>query len=234
MSSDDRLDERIRAAASDYREPPETPREAMWERIQAARAGRELREAAARRRRGRWMRRGIGIAAVLVAGIAIGRLSSPAGSRAPQVATTASGSGAGGAAAGRAPASAAGTTGSRALVAYRVAAAEHLGRVEAFLTLFRREAATGRVDGDFRAPARSLLSDTRLLQASPAADDPALRAVLGDVELVLAQIAQYTEEPSRRQDLRFIDQGMEQRGVLLELRTMVTTARPSGLAQGAL
>ena len=219
MSGDDRLDERIRAAASDYREPPETPREAMWERIQAARAGRELREAAARRRRGRWMRWGIGIAAVLVAGIAIGRLSAPGGSPARRVAPTAS---------------AAGTTGSRALVAYRVAAAEHLGRVEAFLTLFRREAEAGRVDGDLHVPARNLLSDTRLFQASPAADDPALREVLGDVELVLAQIAQYTEEPSRRQDLRFIDEGMEQRGVLLELRTVVTAARPNGLAQGAL
>lgn len=53
MSTDDRFDEHIRAAASDYREPPETPREAMWERIQAARSGRELREAAARKRRGR-------------------------------------------------------------------------------------------------------------------------------------------------------------------------------------
>ncbi len=227
MSGEDQLDERIRAAASDYREPPETPREAMWERIQAARAGRELRDAAARRRRGRWMRWGIGIAAVLVAGIAVGRLSAPSGSPAPQVATTPAGSSPTGVAA-------TGPAGAGQLTAYRLAAAEHLGRVEAFLTLFRREAEAGRVDQDLRAPARSLLSETRLFQASPAADDPALREVLGDVELVLAQISRYTEQPSRRQDLRFIDEGMEQRGVLLELHTVVTAASPAGLAQGAL
>ena len=36
--SDDRLDERIEEAAQGYNPPPETPREAMWSRISAARA----------------------------------------------------------------------------------------------------------------------------------------------------------------------------------------------------
>jgi hypothetical protein len=52
------------------------------------------------------------------------------------------------------------------------------------------------------------------------------------VELVLAQVAQYSADPSR-EDLRFIDDGIEQRGLLLELRT-VTTTSPVGLQQGAL
>lgn len=226
MSTDDRFDEHIRAAASDYREPPETPREAMWERIQAARSGRELREAAARKRRGRWLRWGVGIAAVLVAGIAIGRwsasdLGTPAATVAARPASGAS-----------SPAAAAPGASPAADAAYRLAAAGHLDRVEVFLTQFRREAVTGRVDPTLRAPARRLLSNTRLLLASPAADDPALRTVLDDVELVLAQIAQYSADPSR-EDLHFIDQGIEQRGLLLELRT-VTTTSPVGLEQGAL
>jgi len=52
------------------------------------------------------------------------------------------------------------------------------------------------------------------------------------VELVLVQVAQYSADPSR-EDLRFIDDGIEQRGLLLELRT-VTTTSPVGLQQGAL
>jgi hypothetical protein len=225
VSDEDRLDEQIRAAASDYREPPETPREAMWERIQAARAGRELREAAARRRRRRWLTWGIGIAAVLVAGVAIGRWS------APDVSTPAATVAAGPASGPAAPTSGA-VISPASDAAYRLAAAAHLDRVEVFLTQFRREAETGRVDPTLRAPARRLLSNTRLLLASPAADDPALRTVLGDVELVLVQVAQYSADPSR-EDLRFIDDGIEQRGLLLELRT-VTTTSPVGLQQGAL
>ena len=36
---DDRIDDLIRDEARDYNEPPATPRDAMWERIQAARSG---------------------------------------------------------------------------------------------------------------------------------------------------------------------------------------------------
>ncbi len=223
------LDERIRAAAGDYHRPPETPREAMWDRIRSARDSGELVRVRERRAR-RWTVWGAGIAAVLALGIAIGRLSAPgaAGST-------------GGVAAG-APPTAVGTTAgerpgtvasSAADAAYRMAAAGHLYRVEAFLTQFRSEARSGRVDPDLRAPARQLLSNTRLLLASPAANDPSLRTVLDDVELVLAQIAGYSADPSR-ENLRFIDDGIEQRGVLLELRTLVSAESPPGLAQGAL
>jgi hypothetical protein len=224
MMDDDRRNERIRAAAADYHEPPETPREAMWERICAAREGSDLRVARLRRPGRGWLGWGVGIAAVLAMGIAIGRMSAPgAGPRAAAVASGATD-------APHAPGLAARPSTD---AAYRVAAAGHLDRVEAYLIQFRREARTGSVDAGLRAPARQLLSNTRLLLASPAADDPALRTVLDDVELVLAQIARYAAEPSG-EDLRFIDDGIDQRGLLLELRTVVTTASPAGLAQGAI
>ena len=35
---DDRLDDLLRDAAREYNDPPETPRDAMWERIVAERA----------------------------------------------------------------------------------------------------------------------------------------------------------------------------------------------------
>jgi len=227
----DRTEERIRAAAADYHEPPDTPREAMWERIRAERAAAGPAEGGARVPRRAWVGWGVGIAAVLAVGIAIGRLSAPAGSPRPDAAAG------GGTALAARPGGAPGGPGTVpegvTAAAYRVAAAGHLDRVDAFLIQFRREARTGRVDEGLRAPARGLLSDTRLLLASPAAADPDLKTVLDDVELVLAQIERYSAEPSR-EDLRFIDQGIEQRGLLLELRTVVTRASPQGLAQGAL
>ena len=42
MTNDERFDEIIRAAASDYNRPPETPRDDMWAAIEAGRASEEL------------------------------------------------------------------------------------------------------------------------------------------------------------------------------------------------
>src|SRR3954451_23145211 len=75
---DDPLEERLRKLAAEYHEPPETPREEMWEKISAARRGQRkvlpLRRASgpAFRRPLRWA---AGIAAVLALGIGVGRLS---------------------------------------------------------------------------------------------------------------------------------------------------------------
>lgn len=111
---DDRIDDLIRDEARDYNEPPATPRDAMWERIVAARSGESLRSggaaeaigsrgvsgdpiaaAAARPRNDRrslmpLFRLGVGIAALLALGIGIGRrMERPsAPGAAPTVATT--------------------------------------------------------------------------------------------------------------------------------------------------
>ena len=109
---DDRIDDLIRDEARDYNEPPATPRDAMWERIQAARSGagigslrsggaaeaigshdvsgNQIAAAAARprndpRRRSLMplFRLGVGIAALLALGIGIGRrMERPAASSA--------------------------------------------------------------------------------------------------------------------------------------------------------
>jgi hypothetical protein len=115
-------------------------------------------------------------------------------------------------------------------VAYRRAADEHLGRVETFLTVFRGEVQAGRVgEADFELPARQLLRRTRLLRSSPAAgDDVMLRALLDDVEFVLLQIASFAQVGDER-ELGFVQQGMDQRSVLLRLRSAV----PSGPARTA-
>ena len=114
-----------------------------------------------------------------------------------------------------------------------MAAAQYLSRTEALLTGFRSEARTGRIDLQFAGQARDLLTTTRLMLDSPAAADPRLKSLLEDLELVLAQIAQ-VPQGSDRADLQLINQGLEQRSVLLRLRT----ANPAGpgpvRAQGAL
>lgn len=200
----DRFEERLRDAARDYHTPPVTPREEMWAAIAARRAEERTRVVRP------WMRWGVGIAAVLLLGIGIGRFTAPGG-RSP----------AGQVAAEVAVAQANGM--------YRHAATQYLSRTEAFLTSFRADARRGQLDTSFTASARELLTATRLILDSPAGQDTRLRALLEDLELVLAQIAQY----DRSEDVQFIDQGLDQRGVLLRLRAEVPAG--SGIvAQGAL
>src|SRR2546425_11539707 len=67
--TEDRFDRLLQDAVQDYHRPPPTPREEMWQRIAAARAARRRRVIVLRP----WLRWGLGIAAVLVLGFAIGR-----------------------------------------------------------------------------------------------------------------------------------------------------------------
>ena len=125
---DDRFDDLLRDAAREYNEPPETPRDAMWERIVAERGERAERADAEEAkvlpfRPVRWVRPfrvAAGIAAVLALGIGLGRLSAPVPSRAPSAPVAVQ------------PAAPRANT-----VAYEVATTEYLGQSEAFLTLFR-------------------------------------------------------------------------------------------------
>jgi hypothetical protein len=186
---EDRLPEPLMGAARGYHAPPAAPREAMWQAIAAGRAQRR-----ARRQRLRW---GLALAAMLVLGIGIGRLVSLGGPFRPAPAATAS---------------------AGAPSAYRVAAGRFLTRTEVLLTDFRGQSRKGRLDAEFLASARDLLTTTRLMLDSPAGDDPRLAALLQDLELVLAQISQLRTAPGGRGDLDLIDQSITQRGVLTRLR----------------
>jgi hypothetical protein len=206
--TDDRFDERLRQVAQDYHRPPATPREELWTRIAAARAARR-RQVLVIRPLLRW---GAGIAAVLALGVAIGRWSATG----PQPSTEVAG------------------TGERtSAFVYQLAAAQYLSRTEALLTGFRAEIHGGAPTALFSVQARDLLCTTRLMLDSPAARDVRLKSLLEDLELVLAQIAQLPSSGGR-EDLQSINQGLDQRSVLLRLRT----ANPAGpgpvRTQGAL
>jgi hypothetical protein len=209
---DDNLDERLREIARGYNEPPDPPREAMWEAIQKGR-----RAAGPARRAPRWQPRWVPVAAaaaaVLATGIGIGRLTSGLDERAP-VATV--------------PAPEAGAA---SATAYRLAATEHLGQSEAFLTLFRSAVAQGTDHRLASATARRLLATSRLLMDSPAADDRRLRLLLEDLELVLAGIAQLSPQ-SPEGDLELVRETIERGDVLPRLRTAVPSG--AGPIQGAL
>ncbi len=118
-------------------------------------------------------------------------------------------------------------------VAYQWVAAEHLGRVETFLTGFQVDARSGRPVSGAGTSAYELLSMTRVFLDSPSTEDVQLRALLEDIELVLAQIAHYGDQaPGVELDL--IDESIEHRSVLFRLRT-VMGAMPTGLTrQGVL
>jgi hypothetical protein len=207
---DDLLPEPLRSAARDFHRPPATPRHEMWTAIAAERARRR-----AKRRVAIPLRWGLALAATLVIGIGIGRLVAPAGP--------------GGSAAPGTPLAAAGPS-----TAYRVAAGQYFARAEVLLTDFRTESRTGRLDPRFLNSARELLTTTRLMLDSPAADDAHLKVLLQDLELVLAQIAQLPDEPRTRSDLQLINQGMTQHSVLTRLRAATPAAGAAALAQGAL
>jgi hypothetical protein len=223
---DDRLDDLLRDSAREYNEPPETPRDLMWERIVAGRKEktedpeetdpsvipfRPLRHL----RPFRPLTWAAGIAAVLALGIGLGRLSvhGPEAVPVPTPIPTAS-------AAPRVSGA-----------AYRLATTEHLSQSEEFLTLFRSSVRRGGNERLASATARQLLATNRLLLDSPAASDARTRVLLQDLELVLAEIAQLSPQP-RSRDLELITEGLEQGGVLSRLRTAV----PAGTSatQGAL
>jgi hypothetical protein len=205
MPDGDQLPERLQAAARAYHAPGDAPREEMWRAIAAGRAQRRV----ARRgmRRLQW---GLALAATLVLGIGIGRLASP-----------------GGPLRGGAPLS----TGSA--TAYRVAAGQYLARTEVLLTDFHAESRKRPLDPQFLAAARDLLTTTRLMLDSPAADDPHLAGLLQDLELVLAQISQLPAGPGTRGEVDLINQSLTHSSVLTRLRAATPAAGAPARTEGA-
>lgn len=201
---EDRFEQELTRMAQDYHRPPETPRDEMWARITAERARR--RDATKVVPLRRWMTWSVAAAAVLVLGIAIGRYTL----RTNQPPTIAARSDS---------------------IAYRLAAAPYFTRTEALLTSFRAESRNGKVDADFAVQAQDLLVTTRLMLNSPAARDPRLASLLQDLETMLVQIAQLPAGNDRN-DVDLINQGLDQRSVMLRLRTIGPT--PGTSHRGAL
>lgn len=104
---------------------------------------------------------------------------------------------------------------------------EYLGETTALLASLERDSHDGPVSARFASDASSLLSTTRLLIDAPTATDPELRALLSDLELVLAQIARL---PARRdnEELEFINEAILARDVVPRLRLAAIDYAPPG------
>ena len=193
---DNNLEQALAEARRSYNVPPErAPLDAMWATIERDTMGGRLR---ARSRapfghRLSW----IGVAAALVAGVGIGRLTYPAADDSAR--QTAS----------EPERRATGESYDRATLRY-------LGQTAALLVSLPVEARPGPADRRFLARAAELLTTTRLLLDSPAAADPKVRELLEDVELVLAQVT-HLEVDRGRVEFDLIAQAVEQRDLLPRL-----------------
>lgn len=228
--TEERFEEFLRETASEYNEPPETPRDQIWAGIEEARQVVPI-ERARRFTSTRWVRWGTGIAAVLAVGIALGRLTAPGQPEDGAPGQVAAGTRAGGDAA---PALTAGDARGerRPSRAMRMATADHLDETATFLTVFRAQSQGEGIDSSTAAWARQLLTATRLRMDSRATDgNPRLQVLLEDLELVLAQIVQLGASgvESDLDETEFIDHSLEQRQLMPRLRA--TLAEQSSLVR---
>ena len=199
--TDDRFDELMRDAAHTYRKPPEPDFEAMWDVV-----ARESFGVANANRRSFRLPRGIGIAATLLLGIGIGRATvsfkGAPKQNTPEIAV----------------AQVARTDSLPEPAPYSAETSQYLGQTAALLIALPSEVRAGRANEQFLGRAGELLTRTRLMLDSPAANDPNMRNLLEDLELVLAQVV-HLENNQNRTELDLISRALEQRDVIPRLRT---------------
>jgi hypothetical protein len=277
--NDDRMDDMLIEGARDYNAPGAVPREEIWARIQAVRTARggasATRQSHPARRLWVWARVGVAAAAILAAGVVLGRRmerpaapvhvaaqpvsSQPMDTAKPRPDTRVAAADADSAAktdslirqlheqtksTGRrvqelaasrpratdVPRSAPEQRGSgqrSSALAYHLVVLQHLAGSEAMITAFRSTARRGEIDAQLATWSRELLSTTRMLEASPAADDPMMKRLLEDLDLVITQIVQYvTRGTNSADELDLIEQSINKRGVITKLRSTLPARTP--------
>lgn len=106
---------------------------------------------------------------------------------------------------------------------YRMAATQTLTQAEALLTAFRASAPQqSAVDmRQLGTWGRQVLGSTRLLIDSPAGQDPQLRALLDDLELVLVQLIQLSGGQLDATDRALVEGALEHSDLLPRIRSAV-------------
>ena len=214
--TDDRFDELMRDAEKTYRVPPKPDFDGMWDAISSQTAGltspQNIVSLSSRPEKRGWLQSSrVRIAAALIVGVGLGRASMLIGRNgAPVVSATPI-------AVASAPATRTDTSMARP---YEVETSQYLGQTAALLVALPAEVKAGRADRQFTSRAADLLTRTRLLMDSPAANDPAMRNLLEDLELVLAQVVRL-QNNGNRIELDLINRALEQRDVIPRLRTAV-------------
>jgi hypothetical protein len=171
--SEKSVDRMVDVVRDAYHVPGETPAEAIWDGVQRGMRVApdegviDLTVERVKRsvRVSRPLAWSVAAAALLVLGVGIGRITSPDTTLTPVA-----------------------NASSDATTSLQFAVAEHFGRTESLFTMVRSDARRGQVDPMTGTWARGLLVDAR------AADEPAMRELLEDLELVLAQVVGLAED----------------------------------------
>jgi hypothetical protein len=232
---DEEFDALMRDAARTYNRPRhDVDADALWRSIERAlpptsaerpalavvRAEHDAPRRQTARRASAWTSAWLRTAAVLLIGVAIGRVSARPDA-APASATGATVAGAPAArAVDDADVPAADVSGTHVPGHDREAASEYLARIEVLLAALPDELRARRTDPGYASRADALLLQTRLLLDSPAAADPTLRSLFDDLEVVLAQVVRLnaSRDPV---GVDFLNQSLEERDVLPRLRDAV-------------
>jgi hypothetical protein len=212
---EDRFEALMRDAARTYRKPPQPDLDGMWTEIEretwGAVAVGTTQPARIEARRFGTRASGWLAAATLVIGIGLGRASTTTKHDAAPVKQ-------------QDFASIAPVRSDTSFDApYNVETSQYLGQTAALLIALPSETRSGHPDDKFVGRAAELLTRTRLLLDSPAANDNQMRALLEDLELVLAQVVrlQNGQNGQDRTELDLINRALEQRDVIPRLRTAV-------------
>jgi hypothetical protein len=120
---------------------------------------------------------------------------------------------------------------------YRMAATQTLTQAEALLTAFKSTRSAELRSVDLRQLGtwgRQVLGSTRLLIDSPAGQDPQLRALLDDLELVLVQLIQLSGGELNATERALVEGALEHSDLLPRIRSAVPAGTPgAGAASGA-
>lgn len=205
----DRFDHLLKDAVRGYHQPPsdrEMPLDDIWRSVE----GQAFPGTRQPHRHAQWLR----IAAALIVGVGLGRLSFVLGGKSAPRSTASTAVQA--ATPTRPPAVA------EALpTSFDPTTSRYLDQAAALLIALPAEASLRRPDEPFVKRANDLLLTTRLLLDSPSGSDPAMRTLFEDLELVLVQVVRLEKEraASRRTELELIQQALDQRDVIPRLRT---------------
>lgn len=201
-----RLDQLLDDAAATYRTDAPAPGDELWARIEAeafdAPTMVTSRSGASAPRRLPWQLLTGLVAASLMIGVAIGRMSNGAPARLTERTIAA-------------------TEASTVRDQYQVETEEFLGKTAVLLAALPADNSSGNgASAQLVSQAGQLLTTTRLMMDSPVGNDQRMRQLLQDLELVLAQVARL--QPQRqRTEMQFISSALEQRDLVPRLRSAV-------------
>lgn len=210
---DEEFDNWIRTSAQQYNTPPAPDVEGMWAEIEKQHFNKPAPVTGVTPlhapSRAPWYNAGwLKVAAALVIGVGVGRLSMSPSPLAPEAAATVA----------EAPA----IDGTTVLqpVLNTPEANKYMGQTIALLASLQTDGTNVSSDKKLATGAADLLNTTRFLLDSPSTNNADVRGLLEDLELVLAQIVQLSNQGTAS-DVEMIHQAMEQRDVMPRLRTAV-------------